>query len=81
MLGRQFLRDVARLAQQLPHKRHILNLCTDRYRFAVGFAAALLRGQISLLPPNYTPSFVERLGQSYPDLYCLADDAGGVPDA
>jgi len=69
----QFLQEVASLAQALPHKRHILNLCTDRYRFAVGFAAALLRGQTSLLPPNYTPSFVERLGQRYPDMYCLAD--------
>lgn len=68
-----FLRDVAHLAQQLPDKLHILNLCTDRYRFAVSFAAALLRGQTSLLPPNYTPSFVERLEQSYPDMYCLAD--------
>ena len=69
-----FLREVAQLARQLPDKRHILNLCSDRYRFAVGFAAALLRGQVSLLPPNYTPSFVHRLEQSYPELYCLADD-------
>ncbi len=69
----QFLRDVAHLALALPNKRHILNLCTDRYRFAVGFAAALLREQTSLLPPNYTPNFVERLGKCYPDLYCLAD--------
>lgn len=70
----QFLRDVASLAQALPERSHILNLCADRYRFAVGFSAALLRGQTSLLPPNYTPSFVQRLRQSYPDLYCLADD-------
>ncbi len=69
----QFLRHVEQLAQALPDKRHILNLCTDRYRFAVGFMAALLRGQTSLLPPNYTPAFVERLGQRYPDMYCLAD--------
>lgn len=69
-----FLSEVTQLARQLPDKRHILNLCSDRYRFAVGFAAALLRGQVSLLPPNYTPSFVQRLEQSYPDLYCLADD-------
>jgi len=73
LLG-QYLNDVVELAQRLPHKRHILNLCTDRYRFAVGFAAALLRGQVSLLPPNYTPSFIQRLLQSHPDLYCLADD-------
>lgn len=69
----EFLRHVAHLARTLPDKRHMLNLCTDRYRFAVGFAAALLRGQTSLLPPNYTPSFVERLERSYPGMYCLAD--------
>ena len=69
----QFLHDVAHLAQRLPDRAHVLNLCADRYRFAVGFAAALLRKQTSLLPPNYTPSFVERLGQSYSAMYCLAD--------
>jgi acyl-coenzyme A synthetase/AMP-(fatty) acid ligase len=69
----QFLHDVANLAQALPDQSYILNLCTDRYRFAVGFSAALLRGQTSLLPPNYTPSFVERLRHSYHDMYCLTD--------
>ena len=73
----QFLHDVSQLAQTLPAQGYILNLCSDRYRFAVCFAAALTRGQTSLLPPNYTPSFVARLLQSYPDLYCLAD---GVVD-
>ena len=70
-----FLRDVDQLAAGLPARSHILNLCTDRYRFAVGFAAALLRGQTSLLPPNYTADFVARLGRRYPDLYCLTDGA------
>ena len=69
----RFLRDVAQLARQLPDKQHVLNLCTDRYRFAVGFAAALSRGQTSLLPPNYTADFVGRLGQRYREIYCLAD--------
>lgn len=75
-----FLRDVAQLSASLPAKRHILNLCTDRYRFAVGFAAALLRGQTSLLPPNYTADFVARLTQRYPDLYCLTDGASELHD-
>ncbi|HAF44540.1 MAG TPA: beta-hydroxyacyl-ACP dehydratase [Gallionellaceae bacterium] len=75
-----FLRDVAQLSASLPAKRHILNLCTDRYRFAVGFAAALLRGQTSLLPPNYTADFVARLTQRYPDLYCLTDSATELRD-
>ena len=69
-----FLSDVAHLAQQLPDKPYILNLCTDRYRFAVSFAAALLRRQTSLLPPNYTPSIVENLRQSYPGMYCFSDN-------
>jgi acyl-coenzyme A synthetase/AMP-(fatty) acid ligase len=76
----EFLGQVAHLAQTLPDKSHILNLCTDRYRFAVGFAAALVRKQTSLLPPNYTPSFVERLGQRYPGMYCLADGEVDFPE-
>ena len=76
----QFLGEVEILARALPDRCHILNLCADRYRFAVGFSAALLRGQTSLLPPNYTPSFVARLGQSFPDMYCLADGEVQLPD-
>jgi acyl-coenzyme A synthetase/AMP-(fatty) acid ligase len=75
----QFLQHVEHLAQTLPDRQYILNLCTDRYRFAVGFAAALVRGQTSLLPPNYTPSFVEHLGQRHPDMYCLADGVVDFP--
>lgn len=69
----RFLQDIEQLAKSLPESRYILNLCTDRYHFSVCFAAALSRGQTSLLPPNYTPSLVERLLQDYPDLYCIAD--------
>ena len=76
----QFLHDVEKLAQQLPDRHYILNLCTDRYRFSVGFAAALLRGQTSLPLLNYTASFVAHLGLSYPDLYCLADGEVDFPD-
>ncbi|HET9403786.1 MAG TPA: AMP-binding protein [Burkholderiales bacterium] len=72
-----FLRDAARLAARLPRRRHVLNLCADRYRFAVGFAAALLREQVSLLPPNDTPDLIERLVAQYPDVYCLTDGPAG----
>jgi hypothetical protein len=34
----QFLRDIAALAAVLPAQRYMLNLCTDRYRFMVGFS-------------------------------------------
>ena len=69
----RFLHDVARLASMLPDRPHILNLCADRYRFTVGFAAALQRRQISLLPPNHTPDLIGRLCRRYPGLYCLTD--------
>lgn len=75
----RFLCDVSQLAAMLPERRHILNLCADRYRFVVGFAAALLRRQISLLPPDQTPLLIEHLTRRYPELYCLTDAAVGHP--
>jgi len=73
---RGFLRDVARLAVLLPARGQVLNLCADRYRFAVGFGAALLRGQVSMLPPNHTPEMVAQLQRDYPGLYCLREEGG-----
>ena len=74
----EFLRHVRELAAALPERRHVLNRCADRYRFAVGFAASLLRRQVNLLPPNETPDLIGRLAAQYPDLYCLSD-ADGAP--
>lgn len=71
----QFLAEVATLADRLPERSHIVNLCTDRYRFTVGFAAALVREQVSLLPPQRTPDFLARLARAHPGLYALTDVA------
>ncbi len=73
----RFLWDVSRLAASLPDRPYLLNLCADRYHFAVGFAAALLRRQVSLLPPNETPDLIERLVSQYPGVYCLSDRTMG----
>ena len=75
----RFLQDVAHLAALLPSRQHMLNLCIDRYHFVVGFAAALLRRQISLLPPNQTPDMIGQLRHRYPDVYCLTDAANERP--
>ena len=74
-----FLREAARLADRLPERRHVMNLCTDRYRFTVGLAAAVMRSQITLLPPNETPDLIARLVRQYPDAYCLVE--GEAPPA
>ena len=71
----EFLREAAALSARLPARAYVLNLCADRYGFTVGFAAALLRRQVSLLPPNHTPDLVARLCKDFPDIYCLTDDS------
>lgn len=71
----RFLQDAHALAGVLPDKGHIVNVCSDRYRFCVGFAAALLRKQVTLLPPNQTLDMLQRLHAGYGDIYRLADSA------
>ncbi|HLL11948.1 MAG TPA: AMP-binding protein [Rubrivivax sp.] len=55
-----FIGEALLLAEALPANGRPLNLCQDRYHFALGLAAALLRGQTSLMPPNALP---DTLGQ------------------
>lgn len=69
----QFLTDVRQLAAVLPAGGHVLNVCSDRYRFAVGMAAALVSGKISLLPPTLTPEMVHQVKSFAPDVFCLTD--------
>ena len=71
----EFLGEVRRLADLLPDRRYVVNLCADRYQFAVGLCAALLRRQVNLLPPNATPDLLKRLSLEYDGLYCLSDGA------
>jgi len=73
--ARRFLADAAAQAALLPAAGAIVNLCVDRYRFAVGFAAALQRGLPSLFPPNAMPDTLARLGALHPGLVALSDDA------
>ncbi|UCE64440.1 MAG: acyl-CoA synthetase, partial [Nitrospirota bacterium] len=73
-----FLSQVAECKEKLPDKQHVLNLCVDRYRFLVGFAAALLRGQTTLLPPNRAPQIVVQIGSTYPTCYTITDGDEGV---
>jgi len=76
-----FLNDLVSLAAVLPSRRHVVNLCRDRYHFAVGFAAALCRRQINLLPPHDGAAMLDQLAVDYPDVYCLVDVAPPVGPA
>jgi len=69
----QFLADVALVRQALGDGAHVLNVCADRYRFTVGFAAGLLAGKVSLLPSTHTPEVIRQLRAFAPDTVCLTD--------
>jgi len=70
--GAQFIAQAQALAlaEQLPQRGMPINLCQDRYHFALGLAAALLRGQTSLMPPNALPETLRRLHEDGGQTLC-----------
>lgn len=80
----QFVAEALALAGRLPEGQQAINLCEDRYRFMLGFAAVCLRGQTNLLPSSNTSAAVDALLHRYPHSHVLSDDqvvgtAGRVP--
>lgn len=71
--GARFVGEALALAETLPPGGRPINLCQDRYHFALGLAAALLRGQTSLLPPNALPETLRQVPPGAP-AYLLVDD-------
>jgi acyl-coenzyme A synthetase/AMP-(fatty) acid ligase len=71
--ARQFLSDVSRLADSLPDRPAVLNLLSSRYEFLVGFAAAMLRGQVTLLPQSRALQTLRRIAGDYRESYCLTN--------
>jgi len=71
---RQFLSEVRQLAALFPTGGKLLNLCSDRYRFSVGLAAAIVAGKVSLLPPAQTPEMLRQIKVFAPDVFCLTDN-------
>ncbi len=72
----RFVAQAMALAERLPADGLPVNLCTDRYLFLLGFVAGLMRGQMSLLPPNAMPQTLRQLAQPGAAApYALVDDA------
>jgi acyl-coenzyme A synthetase/AMP-(fatty) acid ligase len=72
--AQEFLADVDRVSALLPESQHILNACVDRYRFAVGLAACVVRDKISMLPPTLVPEVIRQMRLFAPDVCCLTDN-------
>lgn len=69
----QFVEHVYQLAESLPNGRYAINLCENRYLFLVGFCAAILRGDINLLPPNKNIATQKQLDEDYRGCYIIHD--------
>ncbi len=75
--ARQFMADAEALAENLTNgmgaHQFIINLCQDRYRFMVGFAATILAGKTNLLPSTFTGETLRQIFIDTPDALCLHD--------
>lgn len=74
----EFLADVAEVAELLPDSRSVLNLLSSRYEFIVGFAAAMVRGQVTLLPQSRALQTLRRIAGEYGDCYALIDRGDAI---
>lgn len=72
---RTFLEHVAALAEQLPAGGFMVNLCEERYRFLVAFAAAQLRRHTVLLPSSRAEQIVAEVEAANPGSYRCTDES------
>lgn len=69
----QFLARAVALAGKLPDHRYAINLAADRYDFFLGFCAAVIAGQCTLMPSNRQQQTVQQVADDYADCYLLGD--------
>ncbi len=70
----RFLNTVVSLSQQLPEdKKHVINLCENRYLFTVVLCASILKEHTNLLPSNRNIETQKRLSQRYENTYVIHD--------
>ena len=76
-----FLSAACHLADALPDASHVVNLCQDRYRFAVAFAACVLRKQVCLLTSDRSPVRLRQLDDDFSDVISVSEDpsVAGLP--
>ncbi len=75
-----FRQRVRALAARLPQAPFAINLCERRDHFILGFCAALLRGQVTLLPPSRATAVVDEVAARHPGSYRLIDTDDGSLD-
>ena len=51
----------------------VLNMCANRYQFAIGFGAALLRGLPTLMPASHSAETLNQLRKQFPAVVLFTD--------
>lgn len=70
----QFIADAEAFSCSLPAHAYAINLAENRYHFLLGWIAACLRGQTTLLPSAQAAGVLEDLAREYPDRHIIVDD-------
>lgn len=69
----EFMGAAHALAQRLPAQTHCLNLCDDRLSFMLGYCAALLRAQCTLLPASRAESSLSDIVRQHPNITAISE--------
>ena len=69
-----FLGHVLALADALPSRGNVLNMCADRYAFAVALFAAIAKANITVLPNSAAPDHLAAVADEYDSLLVLGDE-------
>ena len=72
-----FLAHILAVAEKLPHQSKVLNMCADRYAFAVALFAAIVKESITVLPNSGAPGHLAAVAAEHPGLLLLSDKVAG----
>lgn len=71
----QFVAQAEYVARALPAGAHVINLAENRYHFLLGWVAACLREQVTLLPAGQMEGVLAKLRREYPHHHTLDDES------
>ena len=69
----KFKQDVSLVAENLAQHKYAINLCEDRYLFAVAFVASIIQKHICLMPAHRAEKEIEQIEKDYPDTQRVDD--------
>lgn len=69
-----FVAQAELLARKFPEAQYCINLAENRFHFLLGWVAACLRGQITLLPPNQLPATLATMRREFAASHVFDDD-------